>query len=291
MTEMDDRPRLSGEAPSVRRGAVCYGAPRMRLVWVLVLSLAALVAGCRSVPKLAWPGEVRAAAERGPRIRPPEAWAPRESAAAFHARGWDTLRESWITDEALGPIGHCWTGTVRPIGDEGDVVASDLHEHGLEDARLGETTTVGRVEVRADDRSLTVCEPRVDVAGAIGDLAGECAPFGEAIAVLEDAIARPPRGATLTMDALRLRLDVHWRAPSMPMDLTIRRLAGLGFTGELAGEVGDPPRMRRTDDAWEVTIELPADGEDAVTLRASTELPRRPMCGVERPPPARMNPP
>ena len=252
------------------------------LAVALTVALGALA--CGGPKRLAWPGDVRAAASRGPRIRPPEGWTGTAAAEAFRARGWGVLRESWSTDASLAPVGHCYVGTVRPAFETptGDVVLTDLTEHGLEGARAGETVTIEGLEVSFDDRSMTVCDPDPRVDDAVRGLAGECAAFGRAIGVLDDVIDEPALFAALSMDAQRLRFEVRWDAASLPMDRLLRRLAGLGFQGEMAGPMTSPPRMHRVDDDWEVTIDLPVEGERAVLLRAVTELPRRSLCG---PPP------
>jgi hypothetical protein len=254
---------------------------RIALAVGLAVALGSLA--CAGPKRLGWPADVRAAASRGPRIRPPEGWTGTAAAEAFHARGWGVLRESWSTEPSLAPAGHCFVGTVRPPLDEtGDVVLSDLTEHGLEGARAGEATTIEGLEVSFDHRSLTVCEPDARVDAAVRGLAGECAAFGRVVAVLDDAIAEPALVASLSMDAQRLRFEVRWDATSLPMDRLLRSLAELGLRGEMVGPRTSPPRMQRVDDAWEVSVDLPAEGERRVVLRAVTELPRRTLCG---PPP------
>jgi hypothetical protein len=258
---------------------------------VAALVTGAALVSCAKAPLLGWPADVRAAHERGPEIRPPEEWAHPEAADAFHARGWFVLTESWIADEDAGRVGHCWTGTVRTIGDAGgDVVASDFSEHGLPEVRMGETAEHGELLVYADDHTFAACVPEPGVAEAVSRLGAECAAFGEAIAILDDAIDAPPHAAELAMNAIELTLVVRWREAALAADRTIRRLTELGFEGEVAGQIGDPPRMRRTDDDWEVAIELPPHGEDEVVLRARSAVPRRPICGPEPLPPPRRHP-
>lgn len=223
------------------------------------------------------------------RIRPPETWAHPEVAEAFHARGWDVLREHWNRDPEHGPVGHCWQGMVRPVGDAGgDVVAPDLAEHGLEAVALGGgPASVGPIEVRADDRSLLACLPEVDVEPASRGLAAECAAFGEAIAVLSESIGEPPLRVALSMDASQLSIEVHWPPSSLRSDETVRRLAAVEFEAQVPNDpVGSLLDMRRLDDGWEVTVDLPPNGSGAVVLTATTALPRRPLCGPPPRPPA-----
>jgi hypothetical protein len=257
--------------------------------WTLALLALPLVA-CGGAPRLDWPADVRAASARSLRIRPPEGWAPAEAAEAFHARGWDRLQEHWSRDGEVEPRGHCWRGTVRTVGNAGgDLVAADLREHGLEGVTLGgEPAAVGPLEVRADDRSLTACLPEARVDEAVEDLAGECAAFGEAIEVLDEAIGEAPLSAALSMDAGTLSLEVRWPTATLAADELLRRLASLGFEGRIGDrEAGAVPRMRRVDDDWEVVLDLPPDGTGPVALAATTELPRRPLCGPEPLPPPR----
>ena len=248
----------------------------------------AITVGCGSPAVLAWPADVRAAEERGPEIRPPEEWAHPDVAEAFHARGWFVLTESWIDAPAEERVGHCWMGTVRTVGEAGgDVVPSDFSEHGLDGVRMGESTLFAGLSVYADDHSFVVCEPAPSAADAVRQMGGECAAFGEATQVLDDAIQAPPHVAELAMNAIELTVVIRWRESALAVDRTTRRLAALGFRGEAVNAVGDPPRMLRTDDDWDVTVDLPPTGQDEVVLRARSRMPRRPICGPAPLPPPR----
>ncbi|MFK7989016.1 MAG: hypothetical protein AB8I08_23565 [Sandaracinaceae bacterium] len=265
-----------------------------RCRWLLTLVALALV-GCSSTARLAWPSDVRAAAERGPEIRPPEAWAPAPAADAFHARGWFVLTESWNTDMEAGPIGHCWRGTVRTIGDAGgDVTASDFHDHGLEDLVMG-AVPLDRdgLTLWADDRSFTACDADPGEAGtveaAVDGLMEECAAFGDALRVTRPHLAGRARSVRMAMNAIELTLEIRFEAApgGLPIDELTRRLVARGFHGEATAQMGDPPMMLRDDDGWDVRLTLPPEGQTEVTLWARTRVPRRPMCGPAPLPPPR----
>lgn len=254
-----------------------------------------LLAGCSTPTRLAWPTDVRAAAERGPEIRPPEQWAPAPAAAAFHARGWFVLTESWNADPEAGPVGHCWGGTVRTVGDAGgDVTPSDFHEHGLEGLVLGEPLTRDGLTLRADDRSFSACaDARATeddtVEAAVEGLMTECAAFGDALHVLHPHLAGRAQTVHMAMNAIEFTLEVRFVGPpeGLPIDDVTRRLAERGFRGEAAARMGDPPAMLRDDDDWAVRLTLPPEGETEIVLFAETRVPRRPMCGPAPLPPPR----